>query len=364
MNLKRILFVVIVIFIGLATFLGGYSKWNSASPDKTCASCHEISPSVDQWHNSAHRNVRCTQCHGTALSNGIHSLKEKTNMVFTHLGEGKRHEEIRMTEKQILDLSERCTKCHQSEYAKWQSGGHSANYADIFMNGKHNLEEPPYWACLKCHGMFYDGDIKTLLQQPQNIGGIWKLNDMNQAAVSTIPCLSCHSVHTDNEVLGSAARLDVPQEIFYARSERNPSTAWYVRGDNRHIRTDKLMKIAMFDREKPVKVADDPATKLCIQCHSPNFKHQTGSEDDRTPTGVHEGLSCIACHAPHSNDARNSCKNCHPALSNCGLDVTKMNTTYFEANSPNNIHSVSCSSCHKDIEKSKTRKFKNSTNRY
>lgn len=357
MNLKRILLVFSVLFTGLTVLFGGYSQWNSANPDNTCASCHEISPSVSEWHNSAHRNVRCTQCHGTALSNGIHSLKEKANMVFTHLGEGKRHEEIRMSEKQVLDLSERCTKCHQSEYAKWRSGGHSANYADIFMNGKHNQEEAPYWACLKCHGMFYDGNIKTLLQKPQNIKGVWKLKDKNQTALSTMPCLSCHSVHTDNEVLGRAGRLDVPQEISYARPSRNTSIAWYVRGDKRHVRADKLMKITMFDQEKPIKVADDSGTRLCLQCHSPNFKHQTGSEDDRTPTGVHEGLSCTACHAPHSNDTRNSCKNCHPALSNCGLDVTKMNTTFVNLKSPNNIHSVSCSSCHNDVENLKHGNF-------
>ncbi len=95
-------------------------------------------------------------------------------------------------------------------------------------------------------------------------------------------------------------------------------------------------------------VSDDPVQKLCIQCHSPNFAHQAGSEDDRTPTGAHEGLSCMACHSPHSNDARNSCIKCHPGISNCKIDVTVMNTTYADINSPNNIHSVSCNSCHID----------------
>ncbi len=42
---------------------------------------------------------------------------------------------------------------------------------------------------------------------------------------------------------------------------------------------------------------------LCTQCHAPNAAHEAGSQDDRTPAGVHEGLSCIACHANHSNDA-------------------------------------------------------------
>jgi hypothetical protein len=297
--------------------------------------------------------VRCTDCHGTALSSGIHSIKEKANMVFSHLGEKKSHEEIRMTENQVLELSDKCAKCHQSEYAKWLSGGHSAKYADIFMNGKHNLKEAPNWDCLRCHGMFYDGNIETLLQKPSKADGVWKLNDINKAAEPTIPCLSCHSIHFDNEVLGNISKFDIPKEIFFDRIQRNPSISWYIRSDKRHIRADKLMKITMTDHGKPVKGSDDPANKLCVQCHSPNFAHQTGSEDDRTPTGVHEGISCLACHAAHSSDAHNSCKNCHPAISNCGLDVTKMNTTFLDINSPNNIHSVSCSSCHTDLKRLK-----------
>ena len=348
MNFRNITIVLIFSFIGMAVLFGGYSTWNSANPEKTCASCHEISPSVSQWQHSAHREVKCTECHGTAFSNGVHSLKEKANMVFTHLGKGKKQEDIRMTEQQVLDISDKCANCHQSEYAKWKSSGHSATYADIFMNGKHNMEEAPYWACLKCHGMFYDGTIKTLVQQPQQVDGVWKLKDLSKVSEPTMPCLACHQFHTENSPLVRTAKFGTPQEISYERPLRNPSIAWYVRDDDRHIRADKLHKIEMFSNGRAVKVSDDPAQKLCLQCHSPNFAHSTGSEDDRTPTGVHEGLSCMACHSPHSNDARNSCKNCHPAISNCQLDVTTMNTTYADIKSPNNIHSVSCTSCHEE----------------
>lgn len=358
MNLKKISLILFFSFIGLSVFFGSYITWNSANPAKTCASCHEIGPSVNEWQHSAHRDVRCTECHGTALSNGVHSLKEKANMVFTHLGKEKKHEEIRMKEKQVLEISDKCAKCHQSEYAKWKSGGHSANYSDIFMNGKHNLEEAPYWACLRCHGMFYDGNIKTLIQKPLKVDGVWKLKDLDKVSEPTIPCLACHQFHTESSPLGSATRFDIPQEIFYERAQRNSPIAWYIRGDKRHISADKLMKIAMFSNGKPVKVSDDPVQKLCMQCHSPNFTHHAGSEDDRTPTGVHEGLSCMSCHSPHSNDARNSCKSCHPAISNCKLDVTTMNTTFIDINSPNNIHSVSCASCHHDGKELKVRTIK------
>ncbi|HXX62253.1 MAG TPA: cytochrome c3 family protein, partial [Bacteroidota bacterium] len=74
--------------------------------------------------------------------------------------------------------------------------------------------------------------------------------------------------------------------------------------------------------------------------------HEAGTSDDRTPRGVHEGISCLACHENHSNASRSSCQNCHPAISNCQRDVTTMNTTFFDRKSPHNIHFVRCIDCH------------------
>ena len=358
MNLKKNLIPLFVLLIGVSFLFGGYTRWNSANPQQTCASCHEISSSVSGWQVSAHRNIQCSECHGTAISNGIHSLKEKAHMIFTHVNKNPEPENIHMTERQVLDLSERCTKCHQAEYKKWLSGGHSAKYADIFMNGKHNMDEPPYWGCLRCHGMFYDGNIQTLLKKPQKADGVWRLNDKMQATLPTMPCLTCHSMHINNDLLGNAIRFDIPVEISHERIHRHPSVSFYVRADKRSIRSDQLMAISMFSQNKTIRVSNDPISKLCQQCHSPNFKHQSGSEDDRTPTGVHEGIPCMACHMAHSNDARSSCKNCHPAISNCNVDVTTMNTTFVNLNSPNNIHSVSCGSCHTNVQELRARKHK------
>jgi hypothetical protein len=41
-----------------------------------------------------------------------------------------------------------------------------------------------------------------------------------------------------------------------------------------------------------------------------------------------------------------SCANCHPRLSNCGLDVEKMDTTFLKKESTHNIHFVKCVDCH------------------
>jgi hypothetical protein len=73
---------------------------------------------------------------------------------------------------------------------------------------------------------------------------------------------------------------------------------------------------------------------------------QVFSGDDRTPVGVHEGLSCLACHQKHGQTTRASCAACHPRLSNCGLDVETMDTTFKSPQSPHDIHRVACLDCH------------------
>ena len=73
---------------------------------------------------------------------------------------------------------------------------------------------------------------------------------------------------------------------------------------------------------------------------------QAGSGDDRTPLGIHEGLSCLACHQKHGEATRQSCSDCHPKLSNCGIDVEKMDTTFRNPKSTHNIHTAKCLDCH------------------
>jgi len=334
---KFLLYLIILAVVILGSSGGFYSYWNNADPERTCASCHEITPSVSTWQHSAHRDVQCFDCHGTALSNGFHSLKEKANMVLTHVKEEKQPDEIRMTEAQVLEVETRCARCHQAEYGKWKTGGHGTNYRNIFLNQVHNSEERLYWDCLRCHGMFFEGNIYDLVT-PISTEGPWKLLDPEKEMQPTIPCQTCHQVHSENK----------PYKAGIPDRDRNPAYGLYIRSDKLHLRGDHLPVPTIIHNEKEIKTSGDPVQSLCVQCHAPGAFHVAGTSDDRTPTGVHEGLSCAACHEPHSNRTENSCVSCHPAISNCGLDVTKMNTTYSYPNSPNNIHFVACDDCHNE----------------
>src|SRR5512147_484943 len=103
--------ISLTLLVALIAFGSFYRYWNSASPDKTCASCHEIEKSVDLLSRSHHRDLACREYHGTALSNVIHSLKEKGMMVVHHAG-NKFIEDIRLNESQVLDVMDHCDRCH------------------------------------------------------------------------------------------------------------------------------------------------------------------------------------------------------------------------------------------------------------
>ena len=317
--------------------------WDLALPQSTCASCHEIESPASMWAESGHRSMHCKECHGSAFSNGLHSLSEKGMMVVHHfVGSGEKN--IRLNEVQLTSLLDNCKHCHEMEYAKWLSGGHSAPYSAIFLNEKHNKAVQQNSDCLRCHGMFYEGSIGDLIS-PINIKGPWKIINPNQASMPVIPCLTCHEIHRKGSIAIRADYSD-PKKIFYSSPTHSSAALFYERYDKAHIEADNLPVLNLWEGKRKVNVSDDPLQRICVQCHAPNAFHQAGTSDDRTPRGIHEGLSCQSCHDTHNNDPRESCVNCHPAISNCNLDVTKMNTTFVDKNSQHNIHSVYCIDCH------------------
>jgi hypothetical protein len=341
-NIKLMVFVSAA--IALLAFMGlGYSWWNAAPPEKTCASCHEIESSVHSFAGSSHRELSCAECHGTALSNGIHSLKEKGRMLVSHFS-NVYVEEISMNEKQLLDVMDNCKRCHASEYAKWFSGGHSMQYQHVLLNEKQNRAEQINFDCLRCHGMFYDENIDQLVE-PLNTAGPWNMKDEKAAYRAAIPCMACHQIHSPGIVSQSPEYSD-PRAIFYEHERPVANVAFYDRNEGMHFTANQLPKPKIWHNGEPVRVSTDATMRTCVQCHAPNAFHHSGSSDDRIPRGVHEGLSCSSCHEPHSNESRNSCSSCHPAISNCGLDVEKMNTSFAFRESEHNIHFVSCTDCH------------------
>lgn len=324
---------------------GGFATyWSAAPPARTCLSCHEIQVPYEAWAASAHRDVPCGDCHGGTASS-VHALRENARRLVRHVAVP--FHDPGLSETEVLAVSDRCRSCHQRAFADWLAGGHSATYGDLFLHEAHNRTEPPNTDCLRCHGMFYEGGIETLLQPPpsRSDADAWSFTDPGRAAAPAIPCLACHAVHTPGH---TAARPDYrsPDSVAYSRTSRQPRVGFYDRREAAFFPAEHLPVPRLWAGGRPVTVSPDLRQRVCTQCHAPDAALQAGTGDDRTPRGVHEGLSCGTCHRPHSNDARDSCATCHPAQSNCGLPVEEMNTTYRDPASPNDVHSVACVDCH------------------
>ena len=200
--------------------------------------------------------------------------------------------------------------------------------------------------CLRCHGMHFEGGIRDLVA-PVDTKGPWRLLRPELAGAAGDPVPELPPDTPAGELLpkaahqtGNASRPAAKQEL------RAPRSALFDRREQQHFSVDLLPLPSMRDGVRAVKISPDPRQALCYQCHAPLAGGLAGSGDDRTPVGVHEGLSCLACHLKHGQQTRASCANCHPRLSNCGLDVEKMDTTFLRTASRHNIHSVKCADCH------------------
>jgi hypothetical protein len=348
--MKKALAVLAVCAFALL-LIPGASVFYEAGGGTACARCHEIAPLAESWVQSSHRGVKCEQCHGGALTTDVAFHMNNLRRVYTH-ARGEEPEQPLLRNVDAQAMVARCAACHRQEFAQWQAGPHSATYSRIFLDKKHNAKEPPMDDCLRCHGMHFEGGVRDLVQ-PVDTTGPWRLAQAELADRPTIPCLACHQVHRQG---GQLRKTDVQGRVEGPAQEINrPSLALFDRRSRKHIPVADLALPVMKEGERAVKMSPDRRQALCYQCHAPIATMQVGSGDDRTGMGVHEGLSCLACHQKHGQKTRASCADCHPRLSNCGLDVEKMDTTFRAANSKHNIHWVKCLDCHtKGVPKKKT----------
>jgi len=331
----------LIALVAAVIIVPGTSLYYEYSGGKACARCHEIWQPYTDWHTSAHRNVPCGACHGDVftLDAGFHinNMRRVVNHVSGHVPE-----QVRLRTRDVLRVSERCKTCHQREWADWASGTHSATYTEIFLDTKHNHQRLLMDDCLRCHGMHYDGGIRDLVT-PVDTHGPWQLHDPALANRPTIVCLTCHQMHHHGLPL---ARPAAKPTTSTTQAIHTASLGLFDRREQDSVAVDNLPLPEMLEAERVVKISRDQRQALCYQCHAPLPTRQVRSGDDRTPVGVHEGLSCFACHDKHGERTRASCAACHPRLSNCGIDVETMDTTFKSTQSPHNIHFVKCQECH------------------
>ena len=282
-----------------------YYEYHSGA---SCTRCHEIRRNYDAWHASSHRDVACGACHGeiATLDAGFH-LGNLRRLV-QHVRQGFA-DPVRLGQRDIPRLMERCRGCHAQEFAEWRSGAHSATYQRLFLDAGHNGKRLLMDDCLRCHGMHFEGGIRDLVA-PVDTKGPWRLLRPELAGQPAIPCLSCHQIHRQGELLPKAAHQTGNAVAGPAAKQElsRPSIGLFDRREQQHFSVDLLPLPSMRDGVRVLKISSDLRQALCYQCHAPLAGGLAG--DDRTPVGVHEGLSRSACHSKHGRpaDARLLCQ--------------------------------------------------------
>jgi hypothetical protein len=349
---------VIGLFLAAATLMAlggvyGASWYYTSQHGAGCASCHEMTVYVGLVHSSSHRTATCLDCHEASLSTKLRHIR-------VHLF-GSLPESIHLRDVDVVEMTVSCQRCHQREYATWHTGPHSATYRRILTDPEHNAKRRLNDDCLRCHGMHFDGGIRDLVQ-PQNTGGPWRLTRSDLDDQPAIPCQACHQLHRKG-----APQSKPEMRVSVSGPAMPDSLAFFDRREQMHFAAGGLALPQIWDGSRVVKISPDARQALCYQCHAPrqpdtgtsaaanHWGPQVASGDDRTPVGVHEGISCFACHLGHNENVRASCKTCHPQMSHCGLDVETMDTTYVNPKSSHNIHRVRCTDCHQHgVPKMKT----------
>lgn len=269
--------VLALVALGVFAGVGAFCRFEFASPQKTCTLCHEIRGSRDRWAKSPHKDVNCKSCHGGTLEALGDNVKRGVKHVMG-ADYAKLDSVFCLSEKQVEEICGRCAKCHQAEAAQWAASGHG-KAASVFLQDKdHNAAWKPADNCMRCHGMFLEGDIEENVVRK------------DLASRRAIPCLACHRIHAEDTLQ------------LYSRNERTSIPA-----------VNLCMQKIATDDGKPVRRSPDAQNRLCVSCHAANAEGIAGSSDDRTPLGAQEGMSCTDCHKGHGRKADASRGRCpHP----------------------------------------------------
>ena len=75
--------------------LPGASLYYSYSGGKSCTKCHEIWQPYRDWHESAHRNIACSECHGDVMTLDAGFHLKNIRQLITHV-QGEAPELVRL----------------------------------------------------------------------------------------------------------------------------------------------------------------------------------------------------------------------------------------------------------------------------
>ncbi|MBM3328291.1 MAG: hypothetical protein FJY67_02300 [Calditrichaeota bacterium] len=304
----------IVIFVAIVN--GGYYFY-SARPE-SCLVCHYMQPFYDQWRNSAHRDVNCTQCHpGRRTLIDTYLLRYLTNSYrsrphanvtaatclkchdeSTLVGEITYQRGIKFNHEHHLGQMRRgkklrCTSCHATGMPDSKlSVDNEACYLCHFMEA---AQGRAFTSCNACHG------IPTVKVEHQGFQFNHQSYVGPEGSGQGIDCSACHV----SVVSGGGA---VPEAKCYECHKTRVDIRRDLDAVHRlHITEQGVDCFRCHDRIEHGKVEMSGALSLdCAKCHAPEHGATmqmfmgTGGEGvaDHPDAMFLSRVSCEACHTP------------------------------------------------------------------
>ena len=306
--MKRLLkFAGISIAVAVLLAVGGSmgaSYYYTSQYGQGCASCHEMAGYVASFMHP-HRTTNCMECHEAGLSTKLRHMWVHS---FGQAPEGHpparngcagHHRELpEVPPTRVRELARGAAQRHlRADF--YRSNAQCKTHVDGRLL-------PLSWCVLR--------RLDARPCSPVSTKGPWRLLRPALATQPAMPCMSCHQVHSEGaQEARPAARISTTGPAV------PDSIAFYDRREMLHFSAASLSIPQLFDGARAIKISPDPRQGLCYQCHAARepeagsvaavnaWGPQAGSGDDRTPMGVHEGISCIACHDGHSENTTASC---------------------------------------------------------
>ncbi len=339
---RRVLLIGALLVAAVVLLVPGASLYYETGSGRRCTSCHEMQAVYDQWHSSPHRGIACEKCHGGALTLDASFHRNNAQRAWTHL-RGELPEQVRFPGKDVPAMVGQCQSCHRQEFASWQAGPHSATYTRIFLDKKHNTGNMLMDDCMRCHGAYFEGGIGDLVS-PVDRKGPWRIVRGELANTPSMPCLVSPGTSPGTAV--AEDRCGRPRSRSVAGNRA--AVAGLLRPPHTGLHPT-CGPAPAHDAGRNAHSKDEPRSTPGAVLSVPRATGEHAGGKRRRSHGIGrpiEGIGCLGCHTQHGQQTRASCASCHPKVSNCGLDVEKMDTTFRSTDSKHNIHWVKCSGCH------------------
>jgi uncharacterized repeat protein (TIGR01451 family) len=261
-----------------------------------------------------------------------------------------------------------CQVCHPQEWNDWSQSGHAMTLSAQLLNSDHNSSEMLDQTCVKCHSPELGTENVANIVGPLDNKGPWQLigKYASLGNAPAISCLACHQPHAVKPA-GLLPGEDFGDESTFYRGVPAPQVTNLTIFDAFAQKFVDPAPIApVMNGDQPIPIAQTPSNRLCATCHgteraesnlfeptrASEGDNSIGSGDDRTPTGVHQGIQCVTCHMPggsHTFNPMNSCGQCHATgTSTASLDyvTNQVKTSYNDPTlsmlsgtaSPLNVH--------------------------